>query len=134
MNIEKVIIEHHENVDGSGYPNKLDGENHHIFSKVVSVADFFDAITTKRSYSQALPIEDALEIMKKTVGKKIDGEIFDFFVKKVSKVILTGKTMITLPDNFNTEIAHAELPVEKVQPKKLGENFTKAEEPNKITK
>lgn len=133
--IEKVIIEHHENIDGTGYPNKLKGEDHHMFSKVVSVADFFDAITTKRSYSQALPIEDALEIMKKTVGKKIDGEIFDFFVKKVSKVILTGKTMIELPEDFNTEVAHMELPIQKVQPKKLGENFTKApENPNKITK
>lgn len=133
--IERVIVEHHENIDGSGYPKGLKGPDHHIFSKVVSVADFFDAITTKRSYSQALPIEDALEIMKKTVGKKIDAEIFDFFVKKVSKVILTGKTMIELPEDFNTEIAHAELPVQKVQPKKLGENFTKApDNPNKIEK
>ncbi len=133
--IEKVIVEHHENIDGSGYPKGIKGEDHHIFSKVVSIADFFDAITTKRSYSQALPIEDALEIMKRTVGKKIDSEIFDFFVKKVSKVLLTGKTMIELPEDFNTEIAHAELPVQKVQPKKLGENFTKASDnPNKISK
>lgn len=133
--IERVIVEHHENIDGSGYPKGLNGEDHHIFSKVVSVADFFDAITTKRSYSQALPIEDALEIMRRTVGKKIDGEIFDFFVKKVSKVILTGKTMIELPEDFNTEIAHVELPIQKVAPKKLGENFTKApDNPNKIEK
>ncbi|EQC46865.1 HD-GYP domain-containing protein [Bacteriovorax sp. Seq25_V] len=125
--IKRVILEHHENWDGTGYPNKLPGKDHHLFSRVCSIADFFDAITTKRSYSDVLPIEDALAVMEKTVGKKIDPEIFKFFTEKISKAVLNGKAGIELPEDFDTERAHKVLPIQKVQPKKISSDFTKPE-------
>ena len=125
--IKCVILEHHENWDGTGYPNKMHGKDHHIFSRVCAIADFFDAITTKRSYSDVLPIEDALAVMEKTVGKKLDPKIFSFFVEKVSKTILNGKSNIELQEDFDTERAHNVLPLRKTQAKKLSSDFTKPE-------
>lgn len=128
--IKKVILEHHENWDGTGYPNKIKGKNIHLYSRVCAIADFFDAITTKRSYSDVLPIEDALAVMERTAGKKIDPEIFKFFTEKVSKAILNGKSGIELPEDFDTEVPHAVLPILKIKPKKISSDFTKPAESN----
>lgn len=129
--IRKVILEHHENWDGTGYPAKLKDKQIHLYSRVCAIADFFDAITTKRSYSDVLPIEDALAVMERTSGKKIDPEIFKFFTEKVSKAVLKGKAGIELPEDFDTERPHEKLPVLKIQPKKISSDFTKKEEPAK---
>ena len=123
--IGRVIEEHHENVDGTGYPKKLSGPQHHLYSKVCSIADFFDAITTKRSYSDAMNLEDALEVMQHTVGKKIDSDIFKVFVEKVSMSLLNGDKLKVLPDDFDTERSHESLPVKKLKPKSLGSDFLK---------
>lgn len=128
--IKKVILEHHENWDGTGYPNKIKEKNIHLYSRVCAIADFFDAITTKRSYSDVLPIEDALAVMERTAGKKIDPEIFKFFTEKVSKAILNGKSGIELPEDFDTEVPHAVLPILKIKPKKISSDFTKPAESN----
>ena len=58
--VSRVVLEHHENYDGTGYPKKISGENIHLLSRVVSIADFFDAVTTKRSYHDPLPVAEAL--------------------------------------------------------------------------
>jgi HD-GYP domain-containing protein (c-di-GMP phosphodiesterase class II) len=129
--IKRVILEHHENWDGSGYPNGLKGKEHHLFSRICSIADFFDAVTTKRSYSDVMSVEDALVVMERTVGKKLDPEIFKFFTEKVSKAVLNGKAAIELPEDFDTERAHKVLPLRKVKPKKISSDFTKAEDPKK---
>lgn len=52
--IKRVVFEHHENFNGTGYPNKIEGKDIHIFARIVAIADFFDAITTKRSYHDVL--------------------------------------------------------------------------------
>lgn len=126
--IRRVILEHHENWDGTGYPNKLHGKDHHYVSRICAVADFFDAVTTKRSYSDVLPVEDALSVMERTVGKKLDPEIFKFFEEKVAKAVLKGKTGFELPEDFDTERPHEKLPLLKIKPKSLGSNFTRAED------
>jgi len=129
--IKRVILEHHENWDGSGYPNGLKEKEHHLFSRVCAVADFFDAVTTKRSYSDVMSVEDALAVMERTVGKKLDPEIFKFFTEKVSKAVLNGKSAIELPEDFDTERPHKVLPLRKVKPKKISSDFTKAEDADK---
>lgn len=129
--IKRVIHEHHENWNGTGYPNNIKGEEIHLVSRVCAIADFFDAITTKRSYSDVLPIEDALKVMERTAGKKLDPRMFEFFVEKISKVVLKGRGGIELPEDFDTEKAHKELPIQKIQPKKISSDFTKPENPKK---
>jgi HD-GYP domain-containing protein (c-di-GMP phosphodiesterase class II) len=64
---------HHENVDGSGYPDGLKGDQIPLLGRIVSVADAFDAMTTDRPYSKAMTFEAALARLKFLAGKKFDG-------------------------------------------------------------
>jgi putative two-component system response regulator len=56
----EICAGHHENYDGSGYPNALEGNDIPLSARVVKVADVFDALTTKRPYKEAWPIEKAM--------------------------------------------------------------------------
>jgi HD-GYP domain-containing protein (c-di-GMP phosphodiesterase class II) len=72
---------HHENVDGSGYPKGLKGEEIPLFGRIVSVADAFDAMTTDRPYSKAMTFEAAIARLKFLAGKKFDPGSVDAFEK-----------------------------------------------------
>jgi HD-GYP domain-containing protein (c-di-GMP phosphodiesterase class II) len=106
--IARVVHEHHENVDGTGYPNKLKGEDIHLMAKVCTIADFFDALTTKRSYNQIITVAEAANVMRKFRGKKLDEKIFDVFEKHLHFIrsdytrdmILGSEFDPTLPYNF----------------------------------
>jgi HAMP domain-containing protein len=63
---------HHENVDGSGYPDGLKGTQIPLLGRIVSVADAFDAMTTDRPYSKAMTFEAALSRLRFLAGKKFD--------------------------------------------------------------
>ncbi|MBT3586883.1 MAG: HD domain-containing protein [Halobacteriovoraceae bacterium] len=126
--IRRVILEHHENVNGTGYPKKLKDEEIHVMAKVTSIADFFDAITTKRSYHDVLSTEDALEVMAKSVGRKIDPKIFEIFTRNASKIVLKGKGNQELPDDFDACKPHNVLPLQKVEANLKEKNFFKKED------
>jgi HD-GYP domain-containing protein (c-di-GMP phosphodiesterase class II) len=70
---------HHENVDGSGYPRGMKGDEIPLFGRIVSVADAFDAMTTDRPYSKAMSFEAAIARLKFLSGKKFDGACVDAF-------------------------------------------------------
>jgi len=70
---------HHENVDGSGYPRKLKGEEIPLLGRIVSVADAFDAMTTDRPYSKAMSFEAGIARLKFLSGKKFDPGCVDAF-------------------------------------------------------
>ena len=99
--IKRIVSEHHENFNGTGYPRKLAGADIHLLARVTAIADFFDAVTTKRSYHEVLSTEDAISVMSKSVGKKIDPVLFDIFTKSVKQLVLTGKLHKELPEEFD---------------------------------
>jgi HD-GYP domain-containing protein (c-di-GMP phosphodiesterase class II) len=68
---------HHENVDGSGYPDGLRGDQIPLLGRIVSVADAFDAMTTDRPYSKAMTFEAALARLRFLAGKKFDSVCVD---------------------------------------------------------
>jgi HD-GYP domain-containing protein (c-di-GMP phosphodiesterase class II) len=70
---------HHENVDGSGYPEGLKGEEIPLLGRIVCVADAFDAMTTDRPYSKAMTFEAAIARLKFLSGKKFDPGCVDAF-------------------------------------------------------
>jgi HAMP domain-containing protein len=70
---------HHENVDGSGYPRGLRGDEIPLFGRIVSVADAFDAMTTDRPYSKAMTFEAAIARLKFLAGKKFDSRCVEAF-------------------------------------------------------
>lgn len=80
-NSKAVILEHHERLDGKGYPEGKAGDAIHPFAKVAGVVDVFDALTTRRSYKDAIDTFAALKIMKEEVGTHFESEIFNEFVR-----------------------------------------------------
>lgn len=73
---------HHENYDGSGYPYNLKAEEIPLMSRIIAMADMFEAMTSPRVYRPFI-YADPLEIMKGNVGIKLDGNIFEMYSKKV---------------------------------------------------
>lgn len=67
-----VIRSHHEKWDGSGYPDQLAGEDIPLLARVIAVADVYDALTSSRSYRQAMSHEAAMEIIVKESGRHFD--------------------------------------------------------------
>jgi HD-GYP domain-containing protein (c-di-GMP phosphodiesterase class II) len=114
--IARVVHEHHENFDGTGYPKKLKGsEEIHLLARVCTIADFFDAITTKRSYNQVLSIQDAMNTMRKFRGIKLDPIIFDIFDQHVRYVRADNTRDLRLADSFDPTLPYAQLPIEEIK-------------------
>jgi HD-GYP domain-containing protein (c-di-GMP phosphodiesterase class II) len=67
---------HHERLDGKGYPLQLDSSAISLESRIISVADFFDALTADRPYRAAMTVPQALAIMEREVGTAIDADCF----------------------------------------------------------
>jgi len=78
--IVQGVLCHHERVDGKGYPNGLSGENVPFIGKIISLADSFDAMTSKRVYRDAMTIEQAMAEIEKGLGTQFDEEIGKVFV------------------------------------------------------
>ena len=72
---------HHENVDGSGYPDGLKGDQIPLLGRIVSVADAFDAMTTDRPYSKAMTLDAALARLRFLAGKKFDSKCVEAIVR-----------------------------------------------------
>jgi HD-GYP domain-containing protein (c-di-GMP phosphodiesterase class II) len=74
------VLCHHERVDGKGYPNGLSGEQIPIIGKIIGLADCFDAMTSKRTYRQAMTIEKALSEIRDGMGTQFDEQIAKVFL------------------------------------------------------
>jgi len=70
--VPEIASSHHERFDGNGYPRKLTGEQIPLLARVLAVADVLDAITSKRHYRSAMPIDNALGIIKRESGGHFD--------------------------------------------------------------
>lgn len=75
------IKHHHEKLNGRGYPDRLMDYEITLFPRIISICDVFDALTTKRSYKEAMDSYTALIIMKKEMGGDLDKSILDSFIK-----------------------------------------------------
>lgn len=84
--IQPMVRSHHEHWNGSGYPDGLAGEEIPLHARILCVADVFDALTTTRSYRPALPAAEALRIMEREAGEKLDPELVRIF-----RGLITGR-------------------------------------------
>jgi putative two-component system response regulator len=78
---------HHEKFDGSGYPRGLQGEAIPLEGRIAAIADTFDALTTKRVYKPAFPLDEAVDIMRKRRGKDFDPLLLDAFLDAMDDVL-----------------------------------------------
>src|SRR6059036_2851170 len=75
--VEAMIRHHHENYDGSGYPDGLAAEQIPMGARIIMVADTVDAMTTDRPYRKALPLQRALDELKKYAGQQFDPKLVE---------------------------------------------------------
>ncbi len=74
------VLYHHERIDGKGYPNGLKGDQIPLSGKIICVADSFDAMTSKRTYRDAMTMEQALEEIKRGLGIQFDEKVGKIFI------------------------------------------------------
>ncbi len=83
----EIAAGHHEKFNGQGYPDKLAGEEIPLSARIVAVADVFDALTSKRPYKDAWPVEQALELLDKESGEHFDPEVVAAFKQALPRVM-----------------------------------------------
>jgi len=79
----EYVLAHHEKWDGKGYPRGLKGEEIPFSSRIIAIADAYDAMTSERNYRSALPNEVALEELEKNAGIQFDPKLVSVFIEKV---------------------------------------------------
>ncbi|MCU7939387.1 MAG: response regulator [gamma proteobacterium symbiont of Bathyaustriella thionipta] len=82
-----ISHEHHEKWDGSGYPRGLKGKDIHIYGRIASIADVFDALSHKRIYKDAWSVENTLEYIKAESGKSFEPVIVDLFFDNIDAIL-----------------------------------------------
>lgn len=87
-NEKEIIKHHHERWDGTGYPDGLSGEDIPIFSRILSVADVYDALTSDRSYRSMIHHDVAVKIIKDNSGKQFDPKVAEAFLDLYDKGII----------------------------------------------
>lgn len=97
-----IALQHHEKYDGTGYPYGLKGDEIHLYARIVSIADVFDALTSSRVYKQAFTVEKSLEIMSEGRGIQFDPKLFDLFKDNLCQFL---KIKDQYKDNPTTENA-----------------------------
>jgi len=97
-----AILHHHERFDGKGYPSRLVGKNIPLASRIMTIADTFDAMTSTRAYRKALPVADAIAEIRRCSGTQFDPDIVPAFLACQSKIVIPDDA--TLPDGFEEAI------------------------------
>jgi HD-GYP domain-containing protein (c-di-GMP phosphodiesterase class II) len=95
-----IILHHHENYDGTGYPGRLSGEEIPIGSRIVSVIDAFDAMVSNRPYRQGLPFEEAERRLLQASGTQFDAHVVNIFLPlaraEMSSVFAAAGTSVSV--------------------------------------
>ncbi|WP_404302936.1 HD-GYP domain-containing protein [Alicycliphilus denitrificans] len=106
----EVALTHHERWDGTGYPRGLAGEDIPLSGRIVSVVDFYDALTMDRVYRKAFSHEQALQMMLELRGKAFDPAIVDCFMQRSDELFALHLSVTECRMNF-TDLVHAKSPI-----------------------
>jgi HD-GYP domain-containing protein (c-di-GMP phosphodiesterase class II) len=88
-----MIRHHHERWNGTGYPDRIAGEQIPFAARILTVADVYDALTTARSYRPGFAHEKAMEIMQSERGTTFDPDVLDVFCEKVAPQLVPAPAM-----------------------------------------
>jgi putative two-component system response regulator len=86
---EIVALTHHEKWDGSGYPRGLKGEDIPLVGRIVAICDVFDALTVRRPYKPAFPLEKAYSILRQGSGSHFDPAVVQAFFAAEAEILRT---------------------------------------------
>lgn len=109
--VARMVKEHHVHFDQRGYPTLEPGEHPHPYSRIITVADTYDAITTLRPYQKPFQPREAMKIMERLSGRVIDPKYFEEFIKVLG--IYPVGTLVRLDTNEIAVVAEtrAEAPL-----------------------
>jgi putative nucleotidyltransferase with HDIG domain len=93
----EAIQHHHENYDGTGYPDGLSGEEIPIGARIIMIADTLDAMTTDRPYRKSLGFEQVVGELRKYSGRQFDPRIADVLIKSASVRRMIGASEAEAP-------------------------------------
>jgi response regulator RpfG family c-di-GMP phosphodiesterase len=82
-----IALTHHEKFDGSGYPNRLKGDEIDVLGQIVAIADVFDALTSKRPYKEPWPVEKAFKLLEDESGKHFNPFFIQIFLNMKEEVL-----------------------------------------------
>jgi putative nucleotidyltransferase with HDIG domain len=101
--VADIIIAHHERVDGKGYPHGLAGDEIPLGSRIISVADTYDVMTSRDSYRRPVSSEAAIVELRRVAGSQLDPKVVDAFVEMIE----TGRVAFRHTDeaDFERELA-----------------------------
>lgn len=109
LHSSKVIYEHHENYDGSGYPRKIEGDKISQYSRIVSAADYYDSMVFVEAGQKRLLPHEAYEALLAEASKRFDPEVIEAFRKSValypngcSVSLSNGKKGVVVSQNSGT--------------------------------
>lgn len=107
-----AVLFHHENMDGSGYPKGLKGEDIHLLARIIHVVDVYDALTTARPYKSAYSPLESTEYLMSGSGIMFDGDVVRTFIKYVpvypkgvSVILSNGEEAVVL-ENHMEDMLH----------------------------
>jgi putative nucleotidyltransferase with HDIG domain len=80
-----IVLQHHEWFDGRGYPDGLAGEAISVGARVLAVADVFDALTSERPYRPAMPVDEAVDVIRAETGRQFDPRMVQVFLAVLRK-------------------------------------------------
>ena len=83
---ENVAHYHHERMDGSGYPEHLEGDKIPLEARIMAIADVYDALVSKRVYKESMSFEQADKIMMESMGKHFDKQLEKYYISARPKL------------------------------------------------
>ncbi|MDD3050123.1 MAG: HD-GYP domain-containing protein [Candidatus Cloacimonetes bacterium] len=106
--VNDIVGHHHESYDGSGYPEHLRTREISKYAAIVSISDFYDALTTQRSYKQVINPPEAINIIYGTSNKKFDRRLVNYFIKTVGiypvgSIVKLASKRIAMIVGFNSD-------------------------------
>ena len=81
--IAEWVLQHHERIDGKGYPNQVKGNEIPLAARIISVADAYDAMTNERPYQKAMSPEEARKVLLTGAGTQWDSKVVNILLEQV---------------------------------------------------
>ncbi len=97
--VSRIVRYHHENYDGSGYPDGLKGEDIPVIARIIHLLDVYDSLISHRPYRPAMEYQDVKRILMEGRGKKFDPEILDILIE-----VLEGREVSAGSDILEIEV------------------------------
>lgn len=119
------VLQHHERFDGSGYPHGLKGNEIHLWGRVIGIVDVFDAVTSEKSYRNAVSQHEGLEILLSN-SIQFDPELLNLFIKNISFYPIGSRVLLNSGETGVVTGIHRHLPfrpIVRIQDKKKGERI-----------